>query len=506
MELTISTLRIRARAAHLMMAQDISQRARAERELLDSRRQLKEAQRIAGFGSWSIDHDSGAVTISTQMQHLLGIDRDTEIKTLQTVFKFVHPDDRAALQNACDNAWRGQLLHIELRLLRAGGDIYHMLMRGEQVANDDGRRQLVGTILDIDERKRYEKKLQDSERQYRQLIDNLPEAVLIYRDREIIFANLVAVELLSAANLGALLGAHIHSFFAATDQYEARTGREWLSGEVGRADSQFRERLMRKLDGEIFAAEVAARSTLLDGARCVQLLVRDISAQKKSQQELRQANERLLHLSTHMVEVADNERRQLSRELHDDLGQSLTFIKMTTAWLHKRLQREEFGERVGMLYRAAGEALEKVRDLSQALRPAQLDTLGLKAAFEEHLHKFCEGGNISYKAEVEDLQPRPDPEIETALFRIFQEALTNIFRHSAASFIEIELARNTGKIVLRVVDDGHGFDVAEARTRGSNLGLHTMQERAQQLGGNVQWQSVIGAGTEMTATIPERSQ
>jgi PAS domain S-box-containing protein len=504
MEVTVSALRMHARDAQLMMAQDISQRVRAERDLLESRRQLKEAQRIAGFGSWSIDHDSGVLTFSAQMHRLLGIENNASAWTLQTLFRHVHPDDRAALQGGCDQAWRGVPMQIELRLLRGNGDIHHVLMRGEEIVHGDGGRQLMGTILDIDERKRYEKKLQESERQYRQLIDNLPEAVMIYREREVIFANPLAAELFGATRLDEMLGVNIELFIAAPSQSDARSRLEWLMGGVDRVDSQFRERLLRKLNGEVFAAEVAARSTVINGEHCIQVLVREIGEQKKNQQELRDANARLLHLSTHMVEIAENERLQLSRELHDDLGQSLTFIKMTAAWLRKRLPADDVGERVALLHGAAGEALEKVRNLSLALRPAQLDTLGLKAAMEEHLRKFCDGGDIRYKVDIADLQPRPDPAIETALFRIFQEALTNIFRHSGASFIDIALSRDDRAIALRVVDDGRGFDVAEALVRGTSLGLHTMQERAQQLGGCVQWHSVVGVGTEMTAMIAEQ--
>lgn len=505
MEVTISALRMPSRKVQLMLAQDISQRARTERELRESRSQLKEVQRIAGFGSWSVEHDSGTLILSEEMGRLLGVAADTQTWTIQALFERVHPDDRAALQNSFDEAWRGLPLHLELRLLRGAGETRYVLLRGELMARGSIGNQLIGTILDIDERRRYEKRLQDGERQHRQLIDNLPEAVLIYREEKVIFANPVAATLFGAARAEELFGLDIEAFVAAPSKDEVRTRLEWLQAGTDRVDSRFHERLLRKLDGEVFAAEVAARSTMINGEHCIQSMVRDISEQKKNQQDLRRANERLLHLSTHMVEAAESERLHLSRELHDDLGQSLTFVKMTAGWLRKRLQHDEVSERIEQLYQAASEALEKVRDLSQALRPAQLDALGLKSAMEEHLHKYCDGGAIDYAVRVEDLRPRPDPEIETALFRIFQEALTNIFRHSGANFIEVELARRNAAIELRVVDDGCGFDVSEALARGSNLGLHTMSERARQLHGDVQWLSLIGAGTEMMATIPERT-
>ena len=489
----------RERRLQLLNARNICQRA-----LFESHSRLQQLQRIAGFGWWSVEHDSGDLALSEWLLQLFGADAGAQAWTLQMLFERVHPDDRAALQNAVDEVWRGRTLHLELRLLGAEAETRFVVLRGElmQLGAGSGMR-LIGTILDIDERRRHEKALEDGERQYRQLIEHLPEAVLIYREGQLIFANPAAARLFGAARADELLGMEIDAFVAAPSRDAAHTRLEWLRAGVDRNDNRFEERLLRKISGEVFAAEVASRSLMSNGEHCIQSIVRDISEQKKNQEDLRRANERLLHLSTHMIEAAESERLHLSRELHDDLGQSLTFVKMTAGWLRKRLQHDEVSERVAQLYQAAAEALDKVRDLSQALRPAQLDALGMKSAMEEHLQKFCDGGAIGYAVRVDELQPRPDPDIETALFRIFQEALTNIFRHSGAHFIEVELARLHRAIELRVVDDGCGFDVAEALASSTHLGLHTMSERARQLQGEVRWLSVPGVGTEMIATIPE---
>lgn len=428
------------------------------------------------------------------LQFPVGADRDAEARVLGPI---MHRGRSGALRETevtlaplVFESRRAQLLVAQD--VSAGTRAAHALL--------DARRQLEEAQRSAGP----DKRLQESERQYRQLIDNLAEAVLIYRDGKVLFANPAAAQLFGAERPEQLLGLDIQEFVAEPNRREARDRLNWLQGGVERADTTFRERLLRKLDGEVFAAEIAARSTLLNGEHCIQALVRDISEHKRHQQELRQANERLLHVSTHMLEAAETERRHLSRELHDDLGQSLTFIKMTMAWLRRRFENEPGGERIELMQRVAGEALEKVRHLALALRPAQLDELGLHAAIEDHLRKFCAGGGVGWQLHGAELQPRPDPDSETALYRIFQEALTNIFRHSGASFVQVELERRDGGIELRVIDDGCGFDVAEAQLRGRNLGLHTMQERARQLGGEVTWQSVPGAGTKVTATLPEK--
>lgn len=506
MQITAHALEFEGVSARLVLAQDISEEIRIEREMQKSRLQLKEAQRIAALGSWSIDHDSGAVTLSEQMLRLIGADPAAQPMSMQVLFARVHPDDRAGMQQAYERAWHGAPLHVELRALRDDGEIYYMLLRGELVTDRGGHRQLIGTSLDISDRKRAEKRLQESERQYRQLVDLLPEAVFIHRDNRVVFANPATATLFGAARTEDVLGADIYQFMVGQSRIDGEARVQALQRGLADADTGFQERLLRKLDGEVFAAEVAAQFVMIDGEKCIQAMVRDIGQQKKVRMELQVANERLLSLSTHMIDNAENERMRLSRELHDDLGQTLTFIKMTAAWLRKRVDEGDIAERVAQISTVAGEALEKVRDLALTLRPAQLDALGLKAAMEEHLQKFFNGSGIDYAAQIETLQPRPQPALETALFRIFQEALTNIVRHSGASFVEIVLARRDGAIELRIVDDGRGFDVAAALASRASLGLHTMTERAQQLHGTLQLHSVAGVGTEMSAIMPESPQ
>lgn len=489
------------RCARVALALDVTERIRAERALHDAQRHLKDMERLARVGWWSIERATGVMMLSAQMQNLIAID-STELETTKEVlFQRVHADDREALRQAYDRTWQGLPLQIEIRIERADNEIVWLWLRGELNTRADTGEQLIGTALDITERKQIERDIQQSEVQYRRLIDYLPEAVLLHCNARVTFANPAALALFGAAKASDVLDLPIEQFIAAPSLTAARERFAAIHGPT--AEMGFQERLLKKLNGEVFSAEVAVQPLLIDGRLCVQAVVRDIGVQKKAQMELQLANERLLHLSGHMTEVSENERRQLSRELHDDLGQALTFIKMTTAWLRKRVTTTELTERIDQINAVAGDALAKVRDLALALRPAQLEALGLKAAMEEHIQRFCAGSGIEYEMQLQQLEPRPQPALEIALFRIFQEALTNIFRHAGANFIEVALTRRDAAIVLRVVDDGRGFDVSAALAVGAGLGLQSMVERAQQLHGTLQWHSVAGVGTELVAVIPE---
>lgn len=403
---------------------------------------------------------------------------------------------------AVQRAWQGQLLDIEVRVQRSADEIGYVLVRGELIERANGDRQLMGTVLDITERKRTEQRLQASEQQYRQLIELMPVAVLILRAEQIVFANPAAAAIFGAAHAIELHGRYLVTLMSAASKAAATQRLRMLMDDPDSADISFQERQLKKINGELFSAELATQMVSIAGQVCIQIMVRDVSEQKKIQMELKMANGRLLRLSTRAIEIAEEERQQLSRELHDDIGQLLTFIKMSSAWIQKQQTRADVAERAELLNATAGEALQKVRNLALILRPAQLDTQGLKAAMAEHLRKFLSGYAIDSVFLCEELQPRPQPLVEMAVFRIFQEALTNIIRHSGASHIEIELEVVAQVLTLRMVDDGCGFDVEAALSAGDSLGLHTMTERAEQLGGTLSIHAAAGVGTEIIAAIP----
>ncbi|HSB95235.1 MAG TPA: PAS domain S-box protein [Spongiibacteraceae bacterium] len=502
LEATICRFDFNQREARLLWAIDITERSRVADELQEARRQLLEANRIAGLGYWAFDQKSDVITWSEQLSRIMGINSNFVPRRTAALMEWIFAEDRTALLTAVRNAWHGQLLNIEVRINRSDGELGYVLLRGELLKRDGDVKQLMGTMLDITERKRTEQRLQSSEQQYRQLIELMPLAVLILRAEQIVFANPAAAAMFGAAQAFDLCGRYVVTLVSAASKSAASQHFRLLASDPSATDFSFQERQLKKINGEIFSAEIAAQAVSIGEDRCIQVMVRDVSEQKKVQMELKVANQRLLRLSTRAIEVAEEERQQLSRELHDDIGQLLTFIKMSSAWIQKHQTDTEVAARAGLVNATAGEALQKVRNLALILRPAQLDTQGLKAAMKEHLHKFLGGYAIDYVLLGEELEPRPQPLIEMALFRIFQEALTNIIRHSGASHIEIELEASPQGLRLRLVDDGCGFDVAAQLSAGGSLGLHTMTERAEQLGGSLAIHAVAGVGTEIIAIIP----
>jgi len=226
---------------------------------------------------------------------------------------------------------------------------------------------------------------------------------------------------------------------------------------------------------------------------------------RQSDQALREANRRLHALSSRMLEIQEQERRQLARELHDEIGQVLTAVKIDLQTQIMRLGPAATEEGLAGSVQLVDEALDRVRSLSLDLRPAQLDDLGLQPALRWYLDRLSRSGDLQVQFSSEMAPRRLDPGVETACFRIAQEAMTNVLRHAEAKRARVELRAVDGELELVVEDDGKGFNVPAAQARaasGASLGLLGMEERADLAGGRLEMHSAIGGGTRLRARFP----
>jgi signal transduction histidine kinase len=217
------------------------------------------------------------------------------------------------------------------------------------------------------------------------------------------------------------------------------------------------------------------------------------------------SQQRLTALSRRLLEVQEDERRRLARDLHDDLGQALTALKIQLESLARAsgdvLQRARIDECVA----TTQHSLERVRQLSLSLRPLQLDDLGLVAALRSHLDRQAEVGKLQPHFDAGEAPGTIAPEIETACFRVAQEAINNVLRHAHAAHLWVRLFTADGQLALSVRDDGSGFDLETARRRasaGESLGVVGMEERVALAGGRLELRTSPGQGTVLLATFP----
>jgi signal transduction histidine kinase len=264
-----------------------------------------------------------------------------------------------------------------------------------------------------------------------------------------------------------------------------------------------------KSSSRLASGDLAARTGLMHGrdefGRLT--LAFDAMAQALEQRESEQqrASHKLQALSRRLVEVQEAERRHIARELHDEIGQTLTSAEMNLQAALKLPTGPALSGRLEDSFHAVERVLEQVRDLSLSLRPSMLDDLGLEPALRWYTHRQAALSALQPEFRTDLLEGRIDPVVETACFRVAQEALTNVVRHAKAQSVAVELRTINGHLHLFVRDDGIGFEVAALReqaVRGNSLGLLSMAERAALAGGGLEYNSNPGHGTEVHAWFP----
>jgi two-component system, NarL family, sensor histidine kinase UhpB len=208
-----------------------------------------------------------------------------------------------------------------------------------------------------------------------------------------------------------------------------------------------------------------------------------------------------------LIDAQEDERKRVARELHDEMGQSLSGLALQVGAAQRLLASnpQRAGEQLEQVRNLVQEASDQMHDMILALRPSILDDLGLAAALHSQAGRLFEHTSIRFTLDTSQLQGRLPPEIETTLYRVFQEALNNSLRHSNASQVRMVLAKKETAFEGQFSDDGQGFDpdqITDDAGTGRGLGLLGMQERVAQCGGHLEIHSTPGSGTSLFIYIP----
>jgi signal transduction histidine kinase/CheY-like chemotaxis protein len=229
---------------------------------------------------------------------------------------------------------------------------------------------------------------------------------------------------------------------------------------------------------------------------------------RRAEEALEENAERLRELTRRLLGVQEAERRRIARELHDEVGQCLTAAKMALDRVARDPSGPDVGRRVDDAAAMTAQALDQVRDLSRLLRPSLLDDLGLPEALRALVEGLSERAGLGADVEFDEVGP-VDPDVETACYRIAQEALTNSVKHAGATRLRVVLHRIGEELELIVEDDGIGFDITAATAkavRGSSLGVLSLQERGILAGGRTEIVSRPGGGTRVRTVVPAGSR
>jgi PAS domain S-box-containing protein len=258
-------------------------------------------------------------------------------------------------------------------------------------------------------------------------------------------------------------------------------------------------------DGRAINVEFVSNIYQVNGDRVVQCNIRDITKRRRTEEKLKEYDRKLQVLSRRLVAAQETERRNIARELHDEIGQSLTVIQLNLQALLQSPGQRTPASRLQESLEVVDHVLEQVQDIALNLRQLILDDLGLEPALRWFTARQAALIGLQIRFHADPLEQRLNPVIETECFRVAQEALTNVVRHAGAKTVSVELRREAGKLHLRVHDDGIGFDVGAVREqalRGASLGLLSMEERAALAGGGLEYKSAPKQGTEVHAWFP----
>jgi signal transduction histidine kinase len=274
----------------------------------------------------------------------------------------------------------------------------------------------------------------------------------------------------------------------------------WITqdGAKGMIEVIYREARPPEAEGPFLAEERDLIHSLADSL-CSYL------TRRRAELALCEAHERLRALSQQLMEVQENERRHLARDLHDEIGQALTVVKMNLQTMQRLADTSAIAIPLMDSSAVIDQMLQHVRDLSLDLRPSLLDDLGLVPAVRWYLGRQAERAGWNIDVQVDEPLPPLPQSVAIACFRVIQEAVTNIMRHSKATRVSVSLQEQNRDFLLVVRDNGVGFDVQKAldkAAKGQSMGLIGMQERIRFLNGSISIVSDPGHGTEVLVRIP----
>jgi PAS domain S-box-containing protein len=505
-------------------------------------RQLDAAQAITHVGSWEWDLATGTVTWSDELYRIYGLEPASKSITLDVFLSSLHPDDRDRIRGEIEGALAagGRFAYRE-RIVRPDGIVRVLDTIGEVVTSGDGSpTSLLGTCRDVTEEvelasvRRIAERMQSGEREALEMLaagaplhDVLATIVLLIE--ELSADTIASILLLDASGQhlkqgaaphlpeeynraldGAAIGPRAGSCGTAAYRKEPvfvtniETDALWIGYRHLVEPYGLRACWSFPIcasDGHVIGTfAVYYREPRAPDAASVELIKRAAHVAGIAI-ERRNLDEQLHDLAARIEAVREEERTNIAREIHDELGQALTALKLDIAWVARRSQGEVAGKLTEMS-RTADDIIGTVRRISAELRPGILDAIGLRAALEWQADEITKRSGVvcNIDSRVGDLQL--ERSLATTVFRIFQEATTNVVRHAKATRIDVTLWLERGNLRLDIADDGVG--VPEIAPRNSALGLLGMRERARHAGGDCTIRRRHPQGTIVSLSVPLR--
>lgn len=473
---------------------DISEQVRSQKELEESEEKFRTVMEQASDAIFITNDQGNYVDVNARAAKLTGYKKE---ELLQMDVNDLFPYE--GLQEPVfkyEDLLKGLPVLTERTIRRKGGDTLTVEISANYLG--DGRFQ--GIMRDVTERKKAEEALKASEHKYRVLFDQnpLPMWIISYPERKFIDANEAAVSSYGYSK-EEFLKMTIEDLHPERELFSLKYDLKRIKPGI----RNFGTRTHIKKDGAEIKVNIISHDIIYEGNRAILALANDVTQKFEAEENLQRSHEAMRELASHLETIREAERTHMAREIHDELGQQLTGLKMDISWLNRRIKSDDkaVNDKMKDTIELIDKTVVTVRRIATQLRPSILDDLGLVAAMEWQTDEFEKRSEIKAKftSNVSNIIVRPD--VATGIFRIFQESLTNVLRHSKATKVETFLSVDNDTIVLNIKDNGIGFkekDISNKKT----LGLLGMKERVLLIKGTYEINGNTGSGTSVIITVP----
>jgi len=473
---------------------DITERKRAEEAL-----RIKDKAIASSINAIAIADLEGNLTyVNLSFLKMWGFDDKKEVLGRPAVSFWETEDKARKVERAAliRGSWVG-----ELGAKRKDGSTFIAQLSANLVSDEKGKPICkMASFMDISERKRAE----EEKDKLLKTIETTKEAMNITTSEAIMIYTNDAMDELFGYKKGELIGKHV-SVLNAGPSRKAKKTPEHITYEIKKKGVWEGEIHNKRKDGTEFICLAKIGALTDENGKIINYVSsqHNITDRKRAEEEIKNSQSQLRNLTAHLQSVREEERTLIAREMHDVLGQALTAMKMDLSWLDNRLPKDQRSllEKTKAMSKLADATLQTVKKISTELRPELLDDLGLPAAIEWQAEEFQTRTGIKCEITVDPEDIILDKDRSTAIFRIFQETLTNVARHAKATKVKVSLKEKAGKIELKVRDNGKGI-TEEQVSNPKSFGLIGIKERAYYLGGKVVIKGLQDKGTTLTIRIP----
>ncbi len=506
-DVTTHQITINGRLSRIVLANDVTETVKAERALKESEDKYRIIVENANEGILLLDQTSKITFVNPKLASIVGYKRD-EVEN-RSVLGFLFEEDRESALNYISQNREGNRETFEFRLKHKDGSERWVVSNAVPIFDENNYyKGGLALITDITQQRKAETVLHRTNEMLRALINYSPLSVVILDKEGKTELWNPASERIFGWSSEEIIGKTLP--FVPEDKAEEhlQLRRIIMEGESFTGKEVVRVRKDRKkINVSISASPLFDSDHHPIGISSFLIDVTDKKIAEKEREKLfkqiSSARNRLKILSAKLISVQEAEKRNISRELHDEIGQMLTAIKIDLQRIKDNPSPGEISAVTDDCTRLIEKTISVVRNLSLELRPSIIDDLGLAASLRWYADKFSQRTGITVKTEIKKIEEVLPAECAITLFRICQEALTNIAKHSEAEYVKITLNQNNSAITLTIEDNGKGFDLQKAlkqAAKGKSLGLLGMQERAELLGGSFRIKSTEGSGTLVKAT------